>query len=71
MNEIIIPANNLKLTEAAPESKFPNAAQMKDFAAKFTKNQWILLCNKKEFVRLVGEDLEGAGKLAGEILKDK
>ena len=71
MNGITIPANNLKLTEAAPISKFPTSNQMKDFAAKFTKNQWILLCNKKEFLRLVGEDLEGAQKLAGEILKDK
>jgi hypothetical protein len=71
MKETIIPAPGLNISNLTQSDSGPTAKQMKGFAGKFTSNQWILLCNKKEFVRLVGENLEEANKLAGEILNKK
>lgn len=44
------------------------ADAMKEFAKEFTKNEWITLCNDKDFMRLLPEDLKKARLRANKLL---
>ena len=48
--------------------KLPSPKELKEFARRFDKDQWLILCNNQEFLDTVVEDLQKSGPLAEKVL---
>jgi hypothetical protein len=49
----------------------PTAREMKDFASRFSKEEWKKLCTHKKFIEVFDVNLKACRILAEKILADK
>lgn len=54
--------------ETLDTKNYPKPKELKEFARRFDKDQWLILCNSQEFLDTVLEDLGKSGPLAEKIL---
>lgn len=53
-----------------PIKSWPTVSEMRQFASKFNKIEWIKIAFNEKFRELLMTDLKACGKLAKELLKE-
>lgn len=69
MSKTLVKAN--KTNKAGRPQALPTANDLKQFAKKYTPNEWSRICGYQDFLDIVGYDLFGAGIMAEMILLGK